>query len=103
MNLGLRDAIFLGPTIADHINQSQPPVSDAILQEFASARRSRALTVIRLTKSALGTMGASAASKWFWWLPISLGRIRNTIFRIIGKLQIVRSAIAWRLSGLGMR
>jgi len=103
MNLGLRDAVSLGPAIATHINQSQSSATDAVLQEYASVRRSRALTVIRLTKTMINIMGAPAASKWFRWLPISLGAIRNTIFRIIGKFQFVRSLVAWRLSGLGMR
>lgn len=103
MNLGLRDAVFLGSTIAAHINQSLSPASDAALQEYASTRRSRALTVIRLTKMALSTMGTPAASKRFWWLPVTLGTIRNAIFRVIGKFQFVRSMVAWRLSGLGMR
>jgi len=103
MNLGLRDAISLGPTIAAHINQSRSGASDAVLQEYASVRRSRALTVIGMTKTMINAMGAPAASKWFWWLPVNLGTMRNAIFRILGKLQIVRNMAAWRLSGLGLR
>jgi len=108
MNLGLRDAIFLGPVIATHIEQCQSqPLSaaqtsnlDDILAKFASDRRSRALTVIRMTKTLVNAVGAPA-SKWFWWFPLSYGTIRNTMVRILGRFRFVKSIFAWRLSGLG--
>jgi len=112
MNLGLRDAVFLGPVLVEHINQSREwqPTSatqtsdpDAILRKFASVRRKRALAVIRMTKVMLSLMGAPAASKWFWWFPVSFGTIRNTILRILGQLAFVRRMAAWRVSGLGVR
>jgi 2-polyprenyl-6-methoxyphenol hydroxylase-like FAD-dependent oxidoreductase len=110
MNLGLRDAIFLGPTIAAHIKQCQSRPSsttqtsdpDAILLKFASVRRSRALTVIRMTKwlmsRVLGPPGPP--SKWLWWFPVRFGTIRNAIIRIAGRFQFVKRMAAWRLSGL---
>jgi hypothetical protein len=101
MNLGLRDATFLGPTIATHINQPQSSAADAILQEYASVRRSMAFAVVRLTKRALNGMSGPTVSKWFWWFP--LWTIRRALFRILGKIQFVRSTMAWRLSGLGTR
>jgi len=112
MNLGLRDAIFLGPVLVKHMNQSRErqPTSatqisdpDAILRKFASVRRKRALAVIRMTKVMLSVMGAPAASKWFWWFPVSFGTIRNTILRILGQFAFVRRMAAWRVSGLGVR
>lgn len=103
MNLGLQDTVFLGSTIAAHMKKSESAASDAILQEFVSARRSRALTIIQSTKSTLGNLSPPAPSKLFWWLPIGPGTIRNAIFRIVGKLQIVNNLMAWRFSGLGTR
>lgn len=112
MNLGLRDAIFLGPVLVKHINQSrgwqttpatQTSNPDDILRNFASVRRKRALAVIRMTKVMLSLMGAPAASKWFWWFPVSFGTIRNAILRILGRFPFVKSMAAWRVSGLGVR
>ena len=107
MNLGLRDAIFLGPVLVQHINQSREPHPtsdpDAILQNFASIRRKRALAVIRMTKVMLSIMGTPAASKWFWWSPVSFGTVRNMILNIIGRFAFVRRMAAWRVSGLGVR
>jgi 2-polyprenyl-6-methoxyphenol hydroxylase-like FAD-dependent oxidoreductase len=107
MNLGLRDAIFLGPVLVQHINQSREshPTSDpdAILWKFASIRHKRALAVIRMTKVMLSVMGTPATSKWFWWFPVSFGTIRNIILRILGQFAFVRRMAAWRVSGLGVR
>lgn len=108
MNLGLRDAMFLGPAIASHIKQCQsPPLPakqpsdlDAVLHKFASERRNRAIAVIRMTKGIMSTMGAPA-SKWFWWFPLSYATIRNAMLRILGRFRFVQSMAAWRLSGLG--
>lgn len=107
MNLGLRDAIFLGPVLVQHINQSREPHPtsdpDAILRNFASIRHKRALAVIRMTKVMLSIMGTPAASKWFWWSPVSFGTVRNMILNILGRFAFVRRMAAWRVSGLGVR
>jgi len=96
MNLGLRDAIGLGPVLASHLQQSQtsPPANDdRVLREHASARYARAMSIIHLTKRILSTAQAtSSSSSVAYWL-----------MRLFGKISWVRNMMVWRLSGLGTR
>ncbi|KAH7930763.1 FAD/NAD(P)-binding domain-containing protein [Leucogyrophana mollusca] len=107
MNLGLRDAIFLGEVVAKHIeaSASEPPSvnSDKLLQDFAAVRHARALEVIALTKKILGVAGLKYETKLFWWLPVSLGTVRDWVLWALGKSSRFQGKLVWQLSGLGAR
>ena len=106
MNLGLRDAIFLGETLTKHIHAAETkPLSeaDAILREFATVRHARALEVIGLTKGILSIMGSKPGEWMYWWLPISAATVRNWTLWVAGKLPFMQRKMAWGLSGLGRR
>jgi len=96
MNLGLRDAVGLGPVLASHLQEGQsfPSVNaDKVLQEYASIRYTRAISIIRLTKRIM-TMAQAVSGRFgtMHWL-----------MRLLGKVPLVRNMIVWRLSGLGTR
>ncbi|KAH7914665.1 hypothetical protein BJ138DRAFT_1143331 [Hygrophoropsis aurantiaca] len=106
MNLGLRDAIYLGEVITKHVklSESQPSVvNDAILLDYATARHKRALEVIGFTKTLLKVGGASYSERLCGWLPISQGRMRDWFLWIAGKSSIFQGRMTWNLSGLGRR
>ena len=106
MNLGLRDAIFLGETLTKHIHAAETkPLSEAdvILREFATVRHARALEVIGLTKGILSIMGSKPGEWMYWWLPISAATVRNWTLWVAGKLPFMQRKMAWGLSGLGRR
>ena len=94
MNLGIRDAIALGPVLVAHFNshKDDPTGNDTILEEYASTRRNRALATIRLTKRIMSTVGVFAGWTRLHWL-----------LKLIAGIPFVRSTIAWNLSGLGNR
>jgi len=97
MNLGIRDAIALGPVLVAHVNSynDSPAGNDAILEEYASTRRSRALTTIRLTKRIMTIAGVIASSARLFGL--------HWLFSLIARVPFVQRAMAWNLSGLGNR
>ena len=97
MNLGIRDAIALGPALAAHMNQKTPLVtSDSNpLQVYGQTRKASALSVIRLTKRIMGTvstLGTTRAVDVPYW-----------ILRLLGVVPAVKRMIAWQVSGLGNR
>jgi len=64
MNLGIRDAISLGPVLAAYIAPTDETRSenDTMLEEYAATRRQRAFAAIQLTKrimAAIGTVGST--------------------------------------------
>jgi 2-polyprenyl-6-methoxyphenol hydroxylase-like FAD-dependent oxidoreductase len=100
MNLGLRDAVGLGPVLAEHHKASLtfpcPPDIDKPLSAYAAARHARGVGVIQLTKTLVKMTKA--------FKPIDLGSyLSSWILSLLGKFQFVRNAAAWRLSGLGAR
>ncbi|KAG1737717.1 FAD/NAD(P)-binding domain-containing protein [Suillus lakei] len=99
MNLGIRDAVFLGEALIKHINASAPQPSnvdtDYILREFAEERHKRALEVIAFTKNLLSLMGAQD-EKISWLFPISATTVRDW-------LGFMPARMAWETSGLGRR
>ncbi|KIJ69405.1 hypothetical protein HYDPIDRAFT_80385 [Hydnomerulius pinastri MD-312] len=106
MNLGIRDAIFLGEAVSKHISASSAPAAqtddvDAILREYSDTRHARALEIIAFTKRLLRIVGLRY-SPYSWW-PFSLGFIRDVVLRRLGTLPFVQSRIVWGLSGLGRR
>ncbi|KAG2063615.1 FAD/NAD(P)-binding domain-containing protein [Suillus decipiens] len=106
MNLGIRDAIFLGDALIKHINAtaSQPSSVDAdyILHEFAEERHERALEVIAFSKNLLSLLGMQD-KKISWLFPISATTVRDWVMWLGGKLGFMRARMAWAMSGLGRR
>ena len=105
MNLGLRDAIFLGEALTKHIHAAQTgPLSEAdnIFTSFVAQRRSYALEVIAFTKRLLSLAGVKD-EKIVWWMPISKVTLRNLFMWVVGHLWFTQRSTAWALSGLGRR
>ncbi|KAI6123151.1 hypothetical protein EDD16DRAFT_1567232 [Pisolithus croceorrhizus] len=105
MNLGIRDAVFLGEALAKHIKATESmPISEAdqILTEFVTERRARALEVIGFTKTLL-SIGGMKDENVAWWLPVSKVTLRNWALWMLGKVYYLRREAAWSVSGLGRR
>jgi 2-polyprenyl-6-methoxyphenol hydroxylase-like FAD-dependent oxidoreductase len=97
MNLGIRDAIALGPVLAAHMNSYNDSLngSDTILEEYASVRRSRALATIRLTKRIMTIASVLASSTRFVGL--------HWLFNLITRIPVIKRTMAWNISGLANR
>ncbi|KAG2050699.1 FAD/NAD(P)-binding domain-containing protein [Suillus hirtellus] len=110
MNLGIRDAVFLGDALIKHMNastsqpNSQPSSIDAdcILREFAEERHKRALEVIAFTKN-LNSLLGTQDKKISWLFPISATTVRDWMMWLGGQLGFVQARMAWAMSGLGRR
>ncbi|KAI6009541.1 FAD/NAD(P)-binding domain-containing protein [Pisolithus orientalis] len=105
MNLGLRDAVFLGEVLAKHVKVTESkPLSEAdqILTDFAAERRTRALKVIGFTKSLL-SVGGTKDAVVAWWLPISKVTLRDWVLWMVGKVYYLQRRVMWNFSGLGRR
>jgi 2-polyprenyl-6-methoxyphenol hydroxylase-like FAD-dependent oxidoreductase len=89
MNLGIQDAVALADALTLVLGGSP----DAVLDDYAAARRPIAQQVITLTDR-LTRMAT---------LPRALRPIRNTAMGLAGRIPAVRRALAWRLSGLVYR
>ena len=106
MNLGLRDAVFLGEALTKHIHATETmPLSEAdtILGDFAAVRHARALEVIGLTKGLLSIMGSKHGEWVCWWLPISAATVRNWALWMMGMVPFMQRKMGWELSGLGRK
>ena len=106
MNLGLRDAIFLGEAVTKHIRATETEAlseADTILREFATVRHARALEVIKLTKGILSVTGMKYRDRMFWWCPIDSATARAWMLWVLGSIPFVQRKMAWELSGLGRR
>ncbi|KAJ7802307.1 FAD/NAD-P-binding domain-containing protein [Mycena leptocephala] len=95
LSLGIRDAISLGPVLTKHIELAgQGKEEDALLEEWAAARRKRGVAVIALTKQA---MGISTLPRKVWpplmWVTFE-------VLRFMGRFKFVQRLVAYRLSGL---
>lgn len=103
MNLGIRDAIGLGPVVAQHIiavkglrpSDWATRDVDRPLQEYTNARHDRAVSTIRLAKRLLSLLGRVRTKRFL--------ALRNAVIRFIGRLPPVRRAIAWRISGMAFK
>ncbi|KAI0818587.1 hypothetical protein BC629DRAFT_1463013 [Irpex lacteus] len=106
MNLGLRDAIFLGPVLATHIKQtsqrtSSPVTADISLEEWAKSRHERALKVIRLTKALLTTIRWKDEITWYYgFLPVNMVKLRQWVLWVGDITGYTKRMAAWQLSGL---
>ncbi|MDT5107032.1 MAG: hypothetical protein QOI25_4545 [Mycobacterium sp.] len=89
MNLGIQDAVALAEALTLVVGGAP----DAVLDEYAAARRPIAAQVITLTDrlTRLAT------------LPRALRPIRNVVMGMAGRIAAVRRALARRLSGLVYR
>ncbi|KAG2144974.1 hypothetical protein BD769DRAFT_1567419 [Suillus cothurnatus] len=106
MNLGIRDAVFLGEALIKHINASTSQPSsvgaDYILREFAEERHERALEVIAFTKNLLSLLG-TPDKKISWLFPISATTVRDWMMWVGFKFSFMQARMAWEMSGLGRR
>ena len=108
MNLGLRDAVTLGPVLAAHLRAStqtavQPARAtlDAPLRTWANVRHERALTVIRLVKTIVSAGGLKDEVTWHYGVvPINWVKVRNFVLWLGGVTGTTKSTVPWRLSGL---
>ncbi|KIJ62432.1 hypothetical protein HYDPIDRAFT_176531 [Hydnomerulius pinastri MD-312] len=105
MNLGLRDAVFLGEAVSKHIHASSSSSTsekgdvDAILRDYADTRHARALEIIMFTKKYMRFVSLPYST--YWWMPVSLGTMRDMFMRYVGKFSFLQSQVAWGVSGLG--
>lgn len=111
MNLGVRDAVFLGPVLAQHLKKSQAATSpveqvqiDKELVAWTHERHKRALNVIVLANRTLD--GASWRRGWMWYLgiiPVNWAWIRSFALWAAGASGFTARTSPWRLSGLQNR
>ena len=89
MNLGIQDAVVLSDALVGVLGGA----SDTLLDDYSAARRPIAEQVVAMTDrlTRLAT------------LPRGARPIRNTAISLAGRIPAVRSALAWRLSGLVYR
>ncbi|KIY72216.1 FAD/NAD(P)-binding domain-containing protein [Cylindrobasidium torrendii FP15055 ss-10] len=99
MNLGVRDAMFLAPVLAEHILAVGEPLQKdrKKIEEWAASRRERALKTITMTKAlSKATNSVMANSRivrfvkfWAW--------------RWLSAIPFIKRMTAWRFAGLGNR
>jgi len=97
MNLGIREAIKLGPVLATHIASDTESFekNDKLLEDYMLNRRERALQTIRLVKRIMGVVAILGSDRMFdlsYWL-----------IRLIGMIPLAKRSVIWSLSGLGNR
>lgn len=108
MNLGLRDAVFLGPVLSAHLRagtQTASPAGtatlDAPLQKWADVRHERALTVVRMVKNIMSTAAYKDEITWHYgFIPVNWVRVRNFLLWVGDVTGRAKNTIPWRLSGL---
>jgi 2-polyprenyl-6-methoxyphenol hydroxylase-like FAD-dependent oxidoreductase len=101
MNLGLRDAISVGPIIAASLTAGRSQESEEKVRKHMEARRESALKVIKMTKIMAGAVGMSPALQAkFAWSPIHIYTIRDWAFWAVSKSQWIRERLAFQFSGL---
>lgn len=102
MNLGIRDAVTLGPVLAAALTAGPSPETDEKVRAHMTLRRDRALKVIGMTKVMAGAVGMSpAVREKFAWLPINIYTVRDWVFWLLGRSSWVSQTLAYRFSGLG--
>ena len=110
MNLGLRDAVLLGPVLAEHLKRStsSPLLSrdelDAPLKKWAEWRHGQALKIIRLTKGLLRFATWKNEITWHaGFIPVNWTRVRSFALWFGGVTGLVKKKVPMRLSGLEIR
>jgi 2-polyprenyl-6-methoxyphenol hydroxylase-like FAD-dependent oxidoreductase len=89
MNLGIEDAVMA----AEYLSLVLSGEPDALLDDYATQRRSAAESVVALAGRLTNVATVSARRRPF----------RNAVLRLAGKVPAVRRQAAWRLSGLNRR
>ena len=108
MNLGLRDAVFLGPVLAEHLRMSYKEATtarrtdlDKPLEQWAAWRHAQGLKVIALAKR--GLTFASWRDELTWWygmVPVNWVSVRNAALWVLSFTGYGKRMIPWALSGL---
>ncbi|KAI0670466.1 FAD/NAD-P-binding domain-containing protein [Trametes maxima] len=109
MNLGIRDAVKLAVPLTAYIRATAPGSAveghvdpEAPLRQWATERRGRAETVIRLVKGLQRALIMPDTTRWvLGFIPINPAWLRNTVLRILCSFQWWRARSAWNISGLG--
>ncbi|KAF9070667.1 hypothetical protein BDP27DRAFT_1323231 [Rhodocollybia butyracea] len=92
MNLGLRDALGLGPVLAEHVLKGSGG-DLAALESYATLRRIRGLNMIQLTKRLLSAINFVMQPHYFDW-PAK-------VIRLLSRISLIQRKFAYQLSGLG--
>lgn len=108
MNLGIRDAVFLGPVLAQHLRSSTVMSSvsdlqklDEPVQAWANTRHERALNVIRMAKTAISRASIKDETVWYLgFIPVNWLRVRNFFLWIMISSGLVARVMPWQFSGL---
>ncbi|KIM37299.1 hypothetical protein M413DRAFT_13452 [Hebeloma cylindrosporum] len=89
MNLGIRDAIALGPALAAHMNLKTSDPNP--LEVYGQLRRTSALSVIRLTKRIMGTVSTLGTTR--------VVDVPYWVLRLLSVVPAVKRMIAWQNTG----
>jgi 2-polyprenyl-6-methoxyphenol hydroxylase-like FAD-dependent oxidoreductase len=108
MNLGIRDAVLLGPVLAEHQRRRTSAEDgqslaqlDAPLAEWAEVRHARAIKVIALAKRVLSLGSWKDETVWYYGLiPVNWVRVRNFAMWLMNVTGYTRRVTPWQLSGL---
>ncbi|KAH9996904.1 hypothetical protein BJV77DRAFT_1086315 [Russula vinacea] len=101
MNLGLRDAVSVGPVIAAALTAGPSLESDEKVRAHMALRRERAMKVIGTTKIMAAMLGmAPGVQEKFAWLPIHIYTIRDWAMWTLSKSKWVRDTLAVKFSGI---
>ncbi len=105
MNLGIRDAIKLGPVLAEYVHATSSGNSgdvEAPLRQWAEERHGRAETVIRMVKGLQKMIMVPNKTTWVLGvIPVNVVWLRNTFLRIMTSFEWFRARGAYNVSGLG--
>ena len=102
MNLGLRDAVSLGPILAAVLAEGPSSATDETVRAHMALRRHRAAKIIGITKFMAGAVGMAPVLRSRWsWTPIDIYVVRDWVVWALGKSRWVRQRIAYTLGGLG--
>ncbi|KAF7352080.1 FAD-binding-3 domain-containing protein [Mycena venus] len=95
MSLGIRDAISLGPVLKAHIESTaEGAASDKLFEDWAASRRKRAVSVVALTKQAMGIINAQRKM----WAPLVWSAY--AVLGFVGRFTFFKRMLAYRISGL---
>ncbi|THH01436.1 hypothetical protein EW026_g1279 [Hermanssonia centrifuga] len=111
MNLGLRDSVFLGPILAEHLKRSTQASAtyeraelDEPLKQWAAVRHAHALKIISVAKRMLAVFSCKNEITWYFGvIPINWMKVRNIGMWISELTGYSRRMNAWNLSGLASR
>ena len=102
MNLGLRDAVSLGPILAEHAKRNEHyGDADTLLKKWADDRHAQALKVIGTSKVMMRWISANNVySMYYGIVPVNWFKIRNWMLWTADVTGLLQKKLPWRLSGL---